>query len=145
MGAGRGPSVRVEHGDPAGDPVRAILGDLDGRRPGVVPVDLLASLGAVDGETQRSRWAVAYRADDLVHPAAARRHERLGAGAEHRWQPVAAQSGVLADPPVIEDRQLHALVSIALVRHALRVFLVGEPRPGVAAIAERLDRGCAAA
>jgi len=86
------------------------------------PVPLPGDLLAVDGEPDRAGRAVAHGPDDLVHPAAARRHERLGAGAEHSRQPVAAQSGVLADPAIVEDRDLLACIGVEPIGDPLRVF-----------------------
>src|SRR5262250_1470160 len=99
-------TVRAGQQDATGDTVRAVLGHLDARLPGVPPVHLLALLAAAGRVAQRARRAVPYGTDDLVHPAAAWGHERLGAGAEHRGQAVGAQPRMLADAAVVEDCQL---------------------------------------
>src|ERR1022692_1965914 len=129
---------RAGESDAAGDPVRAVLGDLDGRLPGAIPVGLAAGFGAVDGVAQRSGGAVPHGADDLVHPAAAGGHERLLAGAEHGGEPVRAQARVLAYAAVIEDGQLLAGIGVTPVRDPLGVPGAGEAAAGVAAVTQRL-------
>ena len=147
-GRARGPrhvrARRVGQADPAGHPVGAVLGHLDRGLPRCVPVGQVARLGAVEGQAQRPGRAVAHRPDDLVHPAAARSHEGLGGGAERGGQPVGAQAGVLADAPVVEDRDLLPGVGVALVGHPVRVLGVGEAVAGVRPVAERLGRRAAA-
>src|SRR5260370_9806669 len=138
-------AIRANELNTANDAIRTVLGDLDPRRPGVPPVGLLALLAAVDPVTQRPRRAVAHRADDLVHAAAAGGHERLGARAEHRGQPVRAQPRVLADAAVVEDRQFLALIGVAPVGDPLGILGVAEADPGMAAVAPGLDRRLAAA
>src|SRR5262252_10351924 len=137
-------AVRPGQQDATGDAVRAVLGHLDARLPGARPVDLLALLAAAHRVAQRPRRAVAHRTDDLVHAAAAGRHERLGAGAEHGGQAVGAQPRVLADAAVVEDRQLLARIAVAPVRDPLGILGVAEPGPRVAAVAPGLDRRLAA-
>src|SRR5262249_41126949 len=135
----RGP-VRVEEGDLAGDPVRTVLGHLDRRPAGAAPVHLVPGLDGIDGVAQRPRRAVADGTDDLVHPAAARGDERLGAGAERGGEPAGAQTGVLADAPVVVDRQLLARIGVPPVWDPLGILGTGEPAAGAAAVTGRLDR-----
>ena len=52
---------------------------------------------------------------------------------------------MLADAPVIEDRDLFPQVGVPLIGHPVRVLAVGEPAGGVRPIAERLHRRAAAA
>ena len=80
----------------------------------------------------------------LPPAAAAGRDEGFGAGAERGRHPVRAQPGVLADAPVVEDRDLLPRVGVALVGHPVRVLVVGEPAGRVRPVAERLDRRGAA-
>src|SRR5579859_2430289 len=124
--------------DPAGDAVGAVLGDLDRRLAIVLPVDLGASLDAVDREAERPRRAVADRADDLIHAASAGRDERLAVDVEHRREAIGAEPRVLADAAVVEQRDLHALVRIASVRDALRVLAIEEPAGRTRSVADRL-------
>ena len=149
-GRARGPghvrARRVGQADPAGHPVRAVLGHLDRALP--LPCQSArsrASSSTVEGQAQRPGRAVAHRPDELVETAAAGGDERARhAGAEHGRQPVGAQAGVLADAPVVEDRDLLARVGVALVGHPVRVLVVGEPAGGVRPVAERLHRRGAA-
>ena len=147
-GRARGPghvrARRVGQADPAGHPVGAVLGDLDGLLALAVPVDQAAGFLAVEGQAQRPGRTVAHRPDELVHPGSARGDEGLGAGAEGRRQPVGAQAGVLADAPVVEDRDLLTRVGVALVRHPVRVLGVGKPAAGVRPVAERFHGRSAA-
>src|SRR5215471_3875983 len=131
--------------DPAGDSVRAVLGDLDAGLARVAPVPLPGGLPGVDGEPERAGRAVTHGADDLIHPAAARRHERLLAAAEDGGQPVGAEARVLAEPTVVDYRDLLARVGVAPVGHPLGVLGVGEPVLGAGPVAERLPRRPAAA
>src|SRR5215470_20406604 len=131
--------------DVTGDAVRAVLGHLDAWRPGVPPVHLLALLAAAGRVAQRARRAIPHGTDDLVHPAAAGGHKRLGAGAEHRGQAVAAQPRMLADAAVVEDRQLVARIAVTLVGYPFGILGVAEAGSRVAAVAPRLDRRLAAA
>src|ERR1700732_3565390 len=119
-----GVSVAVGQRYPAGDPVRAVLADLDRWLAAVFPVDRGSSLGSVDRVAERSGRTVADGADDLVHPAPAWRHERA-VGVKHGPQPIGAEPRVLADPAVVEYGQLHPVVAVALVGHPLAVLLVG--------------------
>src|SRR6185312_2482622 len=48
-GPGNRDAFPVDELDRAGDPVGAVVAYLDGRGPGVAPVDLVAGLDAVDG------------------------------------------------------------------------------------------------
>src|SRR5262249_36439900 len=137
---GRRVAVRIAERDRAGDPVRTVLGYLDLRLAGVVPVDLIACLGAVHRVAQRSGRAAPHGPDDLVHPSPAGGHGGLGASAEHAGQPVGAESGVLADTAVIEDSQLQSRIGIPLVGDPLGILSIGEPGPGMASVAQWLDR-----
>ena len=113
-GRARGPghvrAGRVGQRDRAGHPVRAVLGHLDGALPGPVPVGQVTRfvliIGAVEAQAQRAGRAVPHGPDELVEAAAAGRDEGFGAGAERGRHPVGAQPGVLADAPVVEDRDL---------------------------------------
>src|SRR5262249_58705434 len=133
-------AVGAKQGDPSGDAIRAVLGDRDRWLACAAPVHLVPGFGAVDRVAQRTGRAVPDGADDLVHPAPARRHERLGAGVEDGGQPVGAKPGVLADAAVVVDHDLLAVVDVAPVGYPLRVLSVGKAGPGAAAVAERLDR-----
>ena len=144
LGAGGRLAVRAGQRDGAGDPVRAVGGHLDRRPPGVVPVDVPACLVAAERVGQRAGRAVPDGADDLVHPPAAGGHEGLRIGAENRRQPVRAVAGVLADAPVIEDRDLLAVVGIAPVGDPLGVPGVAEPVRVARAVTGGLRRGRAA-
>src|SRR5262249_61445444 len=102
LGAVRRHAIRAEELNAPGDAIRAVLGHLDPRRPGVPPVGLIALLAAADRVAQRPAGAAPHGTDDLVHAAAAGGHERLRAGAEHRGQAVRAQPRMLADATVVE-------------------------------------------
>ena len=147
-GRARGPghvrAGRVGQRDRAGDAVRAVLGHLDGALSRAVPVGQVARFLTVEGQAQRAGRAVAHGPDELVEAAAAGGDEGLGLGPERGRQPVAAQAGVLADAPVVEDRDLLPRVGVALVGHPVRVLAVGEPAGRVRPVAERLERGGAA-
>src|SRR5262249_50812912 len=144
LGAACRSAVRAEELNATGDAIRAVLGHLDPRRPGVLPVDLPALLPAADRVAQRPGRAVPHRTDDLVHAPAAGGHERLGAGAEHRRQAVRAQPRVLAYAAVVEDRQLLTRIAVAPVGDPLGVLGVAEADPGAAAVAPGPDRRLAA-
>ena len=147
-GRARGPghvrAGRVGQRDRAGDAVTAVLGHLDGAFPGAVPVGQVALLLAVEGQAQRAGRAVPHGPDELVEAGAAGRDEGFGAGAERGRRAVGAQPGVLADAPVVEDRDLLPRVGVALVGHPVRVLAVGEPAGRVRPVAERLGRRGAA-
>ena len=53
--AGNGAPGAVDERDAAGDAIGPVLGDVDGRFPGAVAVDVVAGLDAVDGVAQRVR------------------------------------------------------------------------------------------
>ena len=92
----------------------------------------------VDGIAEGAGRAVPDRPDDLVHPAAAGGDERLLAAVEDGGEPVGAQAGVLAGAAVVEDGHLLADVGVPPVRDPVGVLGVGEPDPGVRAVAEGL-------
>jgi hypothetical protein len=131
-------TARLAQGDRAGDAVRAVARDLDRRGTPAVVVDVVARLDAVDGVGERAGRAVPHGADDLVHPPAARVHERLTAGVKHPGQPVGTQPRVLADAAVVQDGELLADVGVAAVRDAVWALGVTEPGIDVAAVAEGL-------
>ena len=135
----------VAQRDAAGDPVRAVLGDLDGRLPGAAVVDLGPGLLAVDGEAQGPRRAVPDGADDLIHPPTARVTNGSLAGMEDRRQAVGAVAGVLADPTVVEDGDLLADIGVPSVGNPVGALGGAEPDPGMAPVAERFHRGGTAA
>jgi hypothetical protein len=138
-------AAMVDETQAAADAVGTVLRDFDLGRTGVIVIDLGARLHPVDRVGQGTRRAVADGADDLVHPPAARRDERLLVGAEGGLQSVGAEARVLADAPVVEDRHLLADVGVAPVGNAVRILVVGKAGLRVATVAERLDlRGPAA-
>jgi hypothetical protein len=63
--------------DPPGYPVRPVPGDLDPWAATAVVVHFVLSSLPVEGKAQRAGRASPYRTDDLVHPAATGRNERL--------------------------------------------------------------------
>src|SRR5262249_22591047 len=73
----------------------------------------------------RSRRTVPDGADYLVHAAAAWR-DKGTFRVKDRCKAVGAETGVLADPPVVEDGQLLSVIRVAPVGHPLRILRVGE-------------------
>ena len=150
-GRARGPghvrAVRVGHRDRPGDPVRAVLGHLDGALPGPVPVGQVARLpiswpskprlSAPDGQSRTARTSSSRRPPLGATKGSA--PVRNAVGTRSRAQP-----GVLADAPVVEDRDLLPGVGVALVGHPVRVLGVGETAGRVRPVAEGLDRRGAA-
>ena len=65
--------------------------------------------------------------DDLVHPAAARGHERFAAGVEDGGKTVGAEAGVRAEAAVVEHRELVALVAVAPVGDPVRILVALKP------------------
>ena len=59
-------SVVADKRNCAGDAVWPVLGDLDRRLAGAIPIDLSPGLDAVDRVAERSGGAVADRPDDLA-------------------------------------------------------------------------------
>jgi len=140
-----GSALPVGERDAAGDAVGAVPGDLDHWLTRAVPVGLAAGFLAVDTVAECPARAIAYRADDLIHPPAAGGDERFLALAEDGRQPAGAISRVLAGAPVVEDGHLLPGVGVAPVRDPAGVFGAGEPDGCVAAIAQWLDFRAAAA
>jgi len=138
-------ALAVAERDAAGDAVGAVPGDLDHWLTRGVPVGVGAGLGADDAVAERPRRAVAYRADDLIHPPAAGGDEGFLALAEDGRQLAGAISRVLAGAAVVEDGDLLPGVGVAPVGDPARVLGGGEPGGGVAAVAQRLDLRAAAA
>jgi hypothetical protein len=68
----------------------------------------------------------------------------IGLRAEDVRQPGGAQPGMLAQAPVVVDRDLLPGVGVAAVGDPAGVLAAGEPDAGVAAVAQRLDRRGAA-
>src|SRR5262249_16853875 len=122
LGAGDGCPALVGQRDRAGDPIRPVPAHFDGCLARSVPAGLSAPLDSVDRIAQRAGRAIAHGADDVVHAAPAGGHEGTF-GVEDRVQTVGAEAGVLADAAVVEDGQLHAVVSIAPVGNPLGVLL----------------------
>src|SRR6516164_4057739 len=90
------PAQRIMLTGSARDAVGAVPGDLDHWLTRGVPVGVGAGLGADDAVAERPRRAVAYRADDLIHPPAAGGDEGFLALAEDGRQLAGAISRVLA-------------------------------------------------
>jgi hypothetical protein len=126
----------VHKTDTARNAIRSIFRDFDGGRPGAI--DLGAGFYTIDAVTEGARRAGPHRLDDFVQPSAARRDEWLLPNMKDRSQPVGAESGVGADPAVIEYLNLLPLVGVAPVGNPLRVLGTGEARRSVGAIAKGL-------
>src|SRR5262245_17911142 len=103
--------------DPARDPIWAVPGHLHSGLARAVTVDGVASLDAVERVAERPRGAVPNRSDDLVHPPATRRDERLLVDAEDRRQAVGAVARVLTRAAVVEDRDLLPNMGVEPVAH----------------------------
>src|SRR5262249_22805300 len=64
----------IDERNSTGHSIRAVFGNLDTGR--ARRIDLLARLTAVERETEGTRWTCPHGANDVIHPPAARRHER---------------------------------------------------------------------
>ena len=121
----------------AGDPVQAILADLDRGFASVTPIDLPTRPNAIDRVAERAGGAGADSADDLVHPAAARCDE-CALRVEYAFQAIGAEAGVLANTAVVEHGDSDPGIRVALVCHTLGVLLLGETYPRTGSVAQGL-------
>jgi len=102
-------------------------------------IDLLPRLAPVEAVAESAGRTVAGSPDDLVEGTTARRHERLSIDMEDGRQAVRAESGVLAQAPVVVDRRLKAGIGISAIGAPRRFFVAREADAGVGSVATRLD------
>ena len=96
-----------------------------------------ARLSAPDGQSRTARTSSSIRAPLGATNGSSLVRNAVASRSVHR-------PGVLADAPVVEDRDLLPRVGVALVGHPLGVLVVGEAAGRVRSVAERLGRRGAA-